>query len=180
MSMCTHLFFFRWRYSLLWALACRTVPLHFYLSFTNSVHLLTPSTWRSLSTFYLTLYTVLQELEDALQLPKYIPSLFPSSLNLSSLFLCSTFITISFLLCGVVNPMPNPQPGGPGYPFLSGSSHLTCLVWEALPVAYAISSIALRITWAHKPHHYVKVGTPSGGHTVCTLDMIGCIRTSLL
>jgi hypothetical protein len=30
------------------------------------------------------------------------PLLFrPSSLNLSSLFLCSTFVTISFLLCGV-------------------------------------------------------------------------------
>ena len=44
------LFFFRWRYSPLWALACRTIPLHFSLSITNSLHLLTPSTWRSLST----------------------------------------------------------------------------------------------------------------------------------
>jgi len=43
-------FFFRWRYSLLWTLACRTIPLHFSLSITNSLHLLTPSTWRSLST----------------------------------------------------------------------------------------------------------------------------------
>jgi hypothetical protein len=43
----------------------------------------------------------------------------PSSLNLSSFFLCSTFVTISFLLCGVVSPTPNPHPGGPGYPFLS-------------------------------------------------------------
>jgi len=46
---------------------------------------------------------------------------------------------------------------------LSGSSPLTCLAWEALPVAYATASIALRIMWPHKPHHYVKVGTPSGG-----------------
>jgi hypothetical protein len=61
----------------------------------------------------------------------------PSSLNLSSFSLCLNFVTISFLLCGVVSPTPNPQPGGPGYPFLSGSSPLTCLVWEALPVAYA-------------------------------------------
>jgi hypothetical protein len=37
-------FFFRWRYSPLWALACQTIPLHFSLSFTNSLHLLTPST----------------------------------------------------------------------------------------------------------------------------------------
>jgi len=43
-------FFFLWRYSPLWALACRTIPLRFSLSITNSLHLLTPSTWRSLST----------------------------------------------------------------------------------------------------------------------------------
>jgi hypothetical protein len=41
----------------------------------------------------------------------------PSSLNPSSFFLCPTFVTISFLLCGVVSSTPNPQPGGPGYPF---------------------------------------------------------------
>jgi hypothetical protein len=69
----------------------------------------------------------------------------PSSLNLSSLFLCSIFVTISFLLCGVINPTPNPQPGGPGYSFFSGSSPLNYLAWEALPVAYATASIALRI-----------------------------------
>jgi hypothetical protein len=68
----------------------------------------------------------------------------PSS-NLSSFFLCSTFVTISFLLCGVVSPTPNPQSGGPGYPFLSGSSPLTCLAWEALPIAYATASITLGI-----------------------------------
>ena len=44
------LFFFHWRYSPLWALTCRTIPLHFSLSITNPLHLLTPSTWRSLST----------------------------------------------------------------------------------------------------------------------------------
>jgi len=69
----------------------------------------------------------------------------PSSLNLSSLFLCSTFVTVSFLLCGVVNPTPNLQPGGPGYTLLSGSSPLTCLAWEAVPVAHASTSIALGI-----------------------------------
>jgi hypothetical protein len=50
-----------------------------------------------------------------------------------------------FLLCGVVSPTPNPKPGGPGYPFLSESPPLTCLAWEALPVAYATASIALGI-----------------------------------
>jgi hypothetical protein len=43
------LFFFHWRYSPLWALACRKIPLHFFLSIINSLHLLTPSTWRFLS-----------------------------------------------------------------------------------------------------------------------------------
>jgi hypothetical protein len=40
---------------------------------------------------------------------------------------------------------------------LSGSSPLTCLAWEDLPVAYATANIALGIMWPHKPHHYVKV-----------------------
>jgi hypothetical protein len=80
-------------------------------------------------------------------------------------FLCSTFVTILFffLLGWVVSPTPNPQTGRPGYPFLSGSSPLTCLACEALPLAYATVSIALRIMWPHKPLHYVKVGIPSGG-----------------
>ena len=42
--------FFHWHYSPLWALTCRTMSFHFFLSATNSLHLLTPSTWRSLST----------------------------------------------------------------------------------------------------------------------------------
>ena len=41
--------FLHWHYSPLWALACRTISFHFSLSITNSLHLLTPSTWRSLS-----------------------------------------------------------------------------------------------------------------------------------
>jgi hypothetical protein len=68
-----------------------------------------------------------------------------------------------FLRCGVVSPMPNPQPGGAGYHFSSGSSPLTCLAWEALPVAYATASIALGFMWLRKPLHYVKVGISSGG-----------------
>jgi len=41
-------FFFHWHYSPLWAWACRTMSFHCSLSATNSLHLLTPSTWRSL------------------------------------------------------------------------------------------------------------------------------------
>jgi hypothetical protein len=73
------------------------------------------------------------------------------------------FLTILFLRGGVVSLTPNPQPGGPGYPFLSETSPLTCLAWEALPVAYATASIALGFIWPHKPRHYAKVGIPSGG-----------------
>jgi len=40
----------------MWALACRTMSFHFFLSATNSLHLLTPSTWRSLSTSYFHLF----------------------------------------------------------------------------------------------------------------------------
>jgi hypothetical protein len=81
-----------------------------------------------------------------------------------------------FLLCGVVSPTPNPQPVGPGYPFLSGSSPLTCLTWEARPVAYATASIALGIMWPHKPHPYVKVGIPSGDiiFLVCLFHFFKC------
>jgi hypothetical protein len=69
----------------------------------------------------------------------------PSSLNPSSFFLYSTFVTIKFLLCGIFSPTPNRQPGGPAYPFLSVSSPLTCLACEARPVAYATASRALGI-----------------------------------
>jgi hypothetical protein len=31
--------------------------------------------------------------------------------------------------------MPNPQPGGPGYPSSSDPYPLTCSAWVALPVA---------------------------------------------
>ena len=43
-------FFFHWCYSPLWVLACRKMAFHVLLSATNSLHLLIPSTWRSLST----------------------------------------------------------------------------------------------------------------------------------
>jgi hypothetical protein len=45
---------------------------------------------------------------------------------------------------------------------LFGSSPLTCLAWEALPITYATASIALVIIWPHKPRQYAKV---EGHHT---------------
>ena len=67
-----------------------------------------------------------------------------------------------FLRVGVVSLTPNLQPGGPEYLFLSGSSPLTCLVWEALPLAYTTASIALGVIWPHKPHHCAKAGYLQG------------------
>ena len=43
-------FFFRWRYSPLWALVCRKISLYCSLYITSSLHLLTLRTWKSLST----------------------------------------------------------------------------------------------------------------------------------
>jgi hypothetical protein len=40
------------------------------------------------------------------------------------------------------------------------------MAWEALPVAYAITSIALGIKWPHKPHHYTTAGIASGESTL--------------
>ena len=40
-----------------------------------------------------------------------------------------------FFFLGWGTPTPNPQPGGPGCPFLSGPSPLTCPAWVTLPVA---------------------------------------------
>ena len=48
--------FFHWHYSPLWVLACWTMFFHIFLTATNSLHLLTPSTWRSLSTSSFHLY----------------------------------------------------------------------------------------------------------------------------
>jgi hypothetical protein len=59
------------------------------------------------------------------------------SLNviLISFFSFSVFSTNLFLWDWDVNPMSNPQPGGPGFLSLSGTSLLTCPAWETLPVA---------------------------------------------
>ena len=90
-----------------------------------------------------------------------------------SLFLPSTFSSHSEAECSVseeiiltvwgCSPTPNPQPGVPGYPLLSGSSPLTPLELKTLPVAYATTSIALGFIRPRKPLHYVKVAIPSGG-----------------
>jgi len=126
------LFFFCWRYSPLWALACRTIPLHFSLSFTNSLHLLTPSTWRSLSTSYLTLYTLLQEVEDSLQLPKFIPSPFLSIIKSIQLTPLINFCNNKFFYCvGFLTPCQTPNLEDQGIPFCLG--HHPWPIWHGRP-----------------------------------------------
>jgi len=79
--------FFHSRYSPLWALACRTILLHFSLSTTNSLHLLTPITWRSLST---------SSLHPILGLPlRLVPSL--PVLEWRPIFKKIKFIFLSFV-----------------------------------------------------------------------------------
>jgi hypothetical protein len=58
-----------------------------------------------------------------------------------------------FLWGEVVSLMPNPQPGGPGYPLSSGPSPSTCPARVTLPVANAAADLALRIIWPCKPCH---------------------------
>jgi hypothetical protein len=58
---------------------------------------------------------------------------------------------------------PNPQPGGPGYPFLSGSSPLTYLAWEYLPAATLPPA---KLSGSYD--HCFKVGIPTGGFQIPT------------
>jgi hypothetical protein len=83
----------------------------------------------------------------------------PSIHSLGAAALGKVSEQINVLLCGVVSPTPISQPRGPVYPFLSGSSPLTFLAWEVLPVAYATASIALGIIWPRKRNHDVRKNT---------------------
>jgi len=73
-----------------------------------------------------------------------------------------------FLQGEVVSLTPNPLPGGPGYPLLSGPSPSTCPARVALPVADATAGIALRVIWPRKPSHpalaFDKAEIPWRGH----------------
>ena len=94
-------FFFHWHYSPLWALACRTISFHFFLSVTNSLHLLTPSTWRSLSisifSWVFPLFSSLAVLEWRSFWASYPPP-FPLD-DLTSLSFALLSILLYFLLC---------------------------------------------------------------------------------
>ena len=97
----THLYhlyiflFFHWHYSPLWALACRTISFHFFLSATSSLHLLSPSTWRSLSTssFHLFLGLPLLLVPSSSWVKNFLGILSSSILSSwpNQLFLCPFF-----------------------------------------------------------------------------------------
>jgi hypothetical protein len=118
----SNFFFFRWRYRLLWALACRTIPLHFSLSITKSLHLFTPSTWRSLSTYslYPFLGLPLRLVLSSFWVKIFLGILFSSILSRwpSQLFLCP------FVHFTIFSPLLNSSSSRFVLLFNSPSSHL--------------------------------------------------------
>ena len=139
-------------YSPLWALACRTISFHFFLSATNSVHLLTPSTWRSLSTssfhpflglplllvpsssWVLPGFSMVCTFHVARVISVYFVFFRLSSFNLSSFYLCSTFVTISFFFfnwVGLLAPRQTPNLEDQDIPFCLG--HHLWPVWHVRP-----------------------------------------------
>ena len=69
------------------------------------------------------------------------------------------YATVIFLQGVVISPMPKPQPGWLGYPFSLGH-HFDLSGIGGPTTSYATARRALRVIWAHKPHHYIKVGIP--------------------
>ena len=96
-------FFYHLHYSPLWALACRTMSFHFFLSATNSLHLLTPSTWISLSTssFHLFLDPPLLLVPSSSWVKNFLGILSSSTLSRwpNQLILCLLSILLYFLIC---------------------------------------------------------------------------------
>ena len=96
-------FFFHRHYSPLWALACRTMSFHFFLSATNSIHLLTPRTCRSLSSFSFHLFLGLPLLlvPSSSSVKKFWASYTPpfSVGDLTSFSFALLSILLHFLLC---------------------------------------------------------------------------------
>ena len=148
-----------------WALASSTTSLHCALFFVFSIHCFIFTTFKSVHHYPSISNEVF--LFFCLDLTFQVAIVIPVSKLLSSTSVshpseavCWVSEQIIFMVWGC-SPTPNPQPGGPGYPFSSGSSPLTYLAWEALPVAYATASIALGLIWPLIPLHY-RVGITSG------------------
>jgi hypothetical protein len=78
----------------------------------------------------------------------------------------SGFETFVFFTVRGHQPLAQPQTWRTRVPLLVWiiPFDLSCL--GDLTSSYATSGIALRVIWPHKPCHYVKVETPSGGFLV--------------
>jgi hypothetical protein len=48
--------------------------------------------------------------------------------------------------------------------------------WGDPASSYATAGLALRIIWPHKPHHYIKVETPTGGLKILLMLKSKCNR----
>ena len=78
-----------------------------------------------------------------------------------SLFL--GFVIIFFLRGRVFSPTPTPNMEGQGIPFFFWVITLDLSDMGDPSSSYAITSIALRVIWPHKPHHCAKIGITSLG-----------------
>jgi hypothetical protein len=76
---------------------------------------------------------------------------------------CIVFSTNLFLQDWDVNPMPNPQPGGPGCLVLVWNLTLDLSGLGDPASSYATAGIALEIIGARKRHRHDKAETPPGG-----------------
>ena len=94
-------FIFHWQYSPLWAVACRTTSFHFFLSATNSLHLLTPSTSSSIGT---TAHCGLWPVEQRPSIFSYLPP------TLSIFLLPALKISFYFLFPSFPGSSPSSHP----------------------------------------------------------------------
>ena len=89
---------------------CGLWPVEQYLSIcpylSPSLSIFSLPTLRDLFPLLLSIFQVVTWFVHSI-ISVYLVLFRPSSLILSSLFLCSTFVTIRFLLCGLVSPTPN-------------------------------------------------------------------------
>jgi hypothetical protein len=76
-------------------------------------------------------------------------------------FNCIVFSTNLFLRDWDVNPMPNPQPGGPGCLLVWNLTLDLSSLWDPAN-SCAAAGIALQIIGTRKPHRH-KAETPPGG-----------------
>ena len=81
------------------------------------------------------------------------------------------FVTIFFYGVRLLTSCPNPNVEGQSIPFCLG--HHPWPVCHGRP--YATTSRALGVMWPHKPHHYAKIGIPSGIYILMSVCCECCV-----